>query len=43
MQNPNLWNKSNVGNYWSDFSSNSGYPNYYKIPGYGDGIDWHPQ
>ena len=39
----NHWNLTNLGNYWDDFSSNPGYPNYYEIPGPGDGIDWHPQ
>jgi len=38
----NRWNLSNVGNSWSDFPENSGYPNHYVIPGPGDGIDWHP-
>ncbi len=38
----NQWNKT-IGNYWDDFSSNPGYPNYYEIPGLGLGIDWHPK
>jgi len=38
----NDWNMSNVGNYWDDFEGNPGYPNYYEIPGPGDGIDWYP-
>ena len=40
--NNNNWNYSNIGNYWSDFKTNSGYPEYYIISGSGDGIDWHP-
>lgn len=38
----NDWNITDVGNYWSDFVNNSGYPNYYVIDGPGDGIDWYP-
>ena len=38
----NKWNLSNIGNFWSDFVSNIGYPDYYEIYGNGDGIDWHP-
>jgi parallel beta-helix repeat protein len=38
----NRWNFGNVGNYWSDFESNPGYPNCYEIPGPGDGVDYHP-
>lgn len=40
--NNNDWNLSDIGNYWSDFESNPGYPNYYNISGPGDGVDWHP-
>ena len=40
--NGNLWNVSNVGNYWADFNRNYGYPNYYDISGEGNGIDYHP-
>ncbi|OGJ19837.1 hypothetical protein A3K73_03655 [Candidatus Pacearchaeota archaeon RBG_13_36_9] len=41
----NYWNLSNIGNYWSDFKSNPGYPYFYRI--YGEwgfeyGTDWHP-
>lgn len=38
----NNWNISNVGNHWNDFETNIGYPDYYRIPGPGDGIDRHP-
>jgi len=38
----NNWNLSDVGNYWDDFPSNPGYPNYYIILGDGNGVDWHP-
>lgn len=38
----NHWNLSDVGNYWSDFFENPGYPFYYNVSGPGDGIDWHP-
>jgi hypothetical protein len=38
----NKWNTSTIGNYWKDFQTNPGYPNYYAVPGPGDGIDWHP-
>ncbi len=40
--NNNNWNFSNIGNYWSDFEANSGYPFTYIIPGDGAGIDYHP-
>ena len=38
----NKWNSSILGNYWSDFSSNPGYPLVYIIPGPGEGIDYLP-
>ncbi|MFH1133516.1 MAG: NosD domain-containing protein [Nanoarchaeota archaeon] len=38
----NQWNLSTVGNYWSDFPDNPGYPLSYVVPGPGDGVDWHP-
>jgi len=38
----NIWNLGDVGNYWSDFEGNTGYPNFYEIPGDGDGVDYHP-
>ena len=38
----NNWNLGDVGNYWSDFSSNPGYPATYVIDGPGDGIDYYP-
>jgi len=41
--NNNRWNLEDVGNYWSDFESNSGYPNCYEIPGPGDGVDYYPK
>ncbi|MFH1133670.1 MAG: NosD domain-containing protein [Nanoarchaeota archaeon] len=40
--NSNAWNLSLIGNYWSDFLNNSGFPDVYIVPGEGDGIDWHP-
>ena len=36
----NNWNVSEVGNYWDDFETNPGYPNYYDV--FNHGIDWHP-
>lgn len=39
----NDWNLSDTGNYWSDCYTNPGYPNYYEIPGPGDGIDYYPE
>jgi len=38
----NNWNLSNIGNYWDDFETNPGFPDYYEIPGNGNGIDWYP-
>ncbi|MBU1024360.1 right-handed parallel beta-helix repeat-containing protein, partial [bacterium] len=38
----NHWNSSTTGNSWSDFPGNPGYPDYYEIPGPGDGIDHYP-
>jgi len=38
----NTWNSTNIGNRWDDFESNPGYPNYYEVPGPGNGIDWYP-
>ncbi|MBI5225219.1 right-handed parallel beta-helix repeat-containing protein [Candidatus Micrarchaeota archaeon] len=35
----NKWDNGLVGNYWSDFSANSGYPAKYVISGPGDGVD----
>ncbi|UCB51654.1 MAG: DUF333 domain-containing protein [Candidatus Zixiibacteriota bacterium] len=40
--NDNRWNLGDVGNYWSDFESNPGYPDCYEIPGEGGGVDYHP-
>jgi len=40
--NNNNWSLSDTGNFWFDFEANPGYPDYYEIPGPGDGIDWHP-
>ncbi len=39
----NIWNKSSIGNSWSDFPSNPGYPNTYIISGPGNGVDYWPQ
>ena len=38
----NVWYGPEGGNYWSDFDENPGYPDYYEIPGDGDGVDWSP-
>jgi parallel beta-helix repeat protein len=38
----NAWNSSENGNYWDDFESNSGYPDYYEIQGDGNGKDYLP-
>src|SRR3989344_90627 len=38
----NNWNTT-IGNYWSDFGSNEGYPYTYVIPGDGPGIDRRPR
>jgi parallel beta-helix repeat protein len=38
----NLWNNSEIGNFWDDFEINPGYPNYYEILGDGNGVDWKP-
>ncbi|MBU1975592.1 MAG: right-handed parallel beta-helix repeat-containing protein [Nanoarchaeota archaeon] len=38
----NNWNFGEIGNYWGDFPDNPGFPEYYYIPGPGDGIDYHP-
>ena len=40
--NNNRWNLGDVGNYWSDFESNPGYPDCYEIPGEGGGVDYYP-
>ncbi|MFH1687741.1 MAG: NosD domain-containing protein [bacterium] len=39
----NDWNVCGVGNYWHNFTSNSGYPWEYVIDGTGDGVDYFPQ
>ena len=39
----NNWNTSTLGNDWSDFGSNPGYPNTYIIPGPGPGVDRRPR
>jgi parallel beta-helix repeat protein len=38
----NYWNDDFLGNCWSDFESNPGFPDYYEIPGPGNGIDYYP-
>jgi len=38
----NYWNSSDFGNYWDDFESNSGYPDFYEVNGPVIGIDWLP-
>ena len=40
--NNNSWTLDEIGNYWSDFPDNPGFPEYYEIYGQGDGIDQHP-
>ncbi|MDZ7798525.1 MAG: C1 family peptidase [Patescibacteria group bacterium] len=35
----NIWNSS-IGNWWGDFESNPGYPEYYNV--YGDDVDYKP-
>lgn len=37
----NAWNAS-LGNYWSDFPGNPGFPYSYEVPGPGSGIDYQP-
>jgi parallel beta-helix repeat protein len=41
--NNNRWDLGDVGNYWSDFESNPGYPDCYEIPGDGGGVDHYPK
>jgi parallel beta-helix repeat protein len=38
----NYWDNGVIGNCWSDFESNPGFPDNYVIPGPGDGIDYYP-
>lgn len=38
----NNWDLGEIGNYWSDFASNIGFPNIYNISGPGDGVDNYP-
>lgn len=38
----NSWNLAETGNYWSDCQGNPGYPDFYEIPGPGDGVDYYP-
>jgi parallel beta-helix repeat protein len=38
----NRWDSGGEGNYWSDYESNPGYPDFYQIPGEGGGVDYHP-
>ncbi len=38
----NSWNLGDVGNHWSDFESNPGYPDCYEIRGEGGGVDYYP-
>jgi len=38
----NEWDDGTIGNYWSDWPNNPGYPTTYIIPGEGDGVDHHP-
>jgi len=38
----NLWDNDIVGNDWSDFASNPGYPDHYDIDGPGNGVDHYP-
>jgi len=36
------WYLTTIGNYWSDFPGNVGYPTYYLVPGSAGNIDWYP-
>jgi hypothetical protein len=38
----NSYNKSGIGNYWSDFEDNYGYPYVYHVPEFGMNTDYHP-
>ena len=38
----NSWSYTGQGNYWGDFLSNLGYPNYYIISGQGNNQDLYP-
>jgi parallel beta-helix repeat protein len=38
----NIWN-THIGNFWDDFSSNFGFPDFYEIEGPGTGADNDPQ
>ncbi len=38
----NDWSPNDSGNFWSDCYANPGYPDYYEIPGPGDGVDYFP-
>lgn len=40
--NGNWWDLNEVGNHWSDYEGNPGYPSFYEIPGEGDGVDHYP-
>jgi len=39
----NQWDNGTTGNTWSDFISNSTYPNTYDIPGRAGSQDNHPE
>jgi hypothetical protein len=36
------WDKDNIGNCWSDFATNSGYPSLYNVPGAAGTVDRYP-
>jgi parallel beta-helix repeat protein len=39
----NAWNAVTVGNYWSDFAQNAGYPTHYVIGPDPNSADWRPE
>lgn len=39
----NAWDNGSVGNFWDDWSLNSGYPTQYNVPGTAGSVDHFPQ